>query len=257
MVEPARSDDGDAIASIAHAHLPPAAAERLLAYWAAARGTFRVSRDADGAVAAFASIFELEDVSGALLTRDPVAAVWREHHRRAPMPRGQRALHVRHELSRESGTSPSVASAALWLDIKRDYLELRPALRRVYIAATDVATMAPALAPLGFAPLADDAMVVDGVAVTILLNDMGPASVDGWLGDVVGRELQAAEDGVLDAGPSPAGARRARRRPDPPRVRRPALPAGARRARRRARSAAAGRLGLRLDGRLERRGSGR
>ena len=199
VVEPARSDDGDAIASIAAAHLPPAAAERLLDYWAAARGTFRVSRDSGGAVAAFASIFELEDVSGALLTRDPVAVAWREHRRHAPLPRGQRALHVRHELSRESGTSPSVASAALWLDIKRDYLELRPALRRVYIAATDVATLAPALAPLGFAPLADDALVVDGVAVVILLNDMGPASVDGWLGDVVGRELQAAEDGVLDA----------------------------------------------------------
>jgi hypothetical protein len=198
-VEPARSDDGDAIASIADAHLPPAAAERLGAYWAAARGTFRVSRAADGAVAAFASIFALEDVSGALLARDPVAAVWREHRRRAPMPRGQRALYVRHELSRESGTSPSVASAALWLDIKRDYLELRPALRRVYIAATDGATVAPALAPLGFAPLGDGAMVVDGVAVTLLLNDMGPASVDGWLAEVVGRELQAVEDGVLDA----------------------------------------------------------
>src|SRR4051794_7683672 len=84
VVEPARSDDGEAIASIAHAHLPPAAAERLLAYWAAARGTFRVSRDADGVVGAFASIFELEDVSGALLTGDPVAAVWREHRRRLP-----------------------------------------------------------------------------------------------------------------------------------------------------------------------------
>ncbi len=197
VVEPARSDDGDAIEAIAHAHLPPAAAERLLAYWAAARGTFRVSRDADGAVAAFASIFEFEDVSSALLASDPVAAAWREHRRRAPMPPGQRALHVRHELSRESGTAPSVASAALWLDIKRDYLELRPALRRVYIAAAEVTTAA--LAPLGFAALGEEAMVVDGVAVTILLNDMGPASVDGWLGDVVGRELQAAEDGVLDA----------------------------------------------------------
>ena len=48
--------------------------------------------------------------------------------------------------------------------------------------------------------MAGGAIVVDGVAVTLLLNDMGPASVDGWLGDVVGRELQAAEDGVLDAG---------------------------------------------------------
>src|SRR4051794_29547751 len=199
VVEPARGDDGDAIAGIAHAHLPPPAAERLLDYWAAARDTFRVSRDADGAVAAFASVFELENVSGALLARDPVAAAWREHRRRAPLSRGQRALHARHELSRDNGTSPSVATAALWLDIKRDYLELRPALRRVYVAAADAATMAPALAPLGFAPLADGAVVVDGVAVTLLLNDMGPASVDGWLGDVVGRELQAAEDGGLDA----------------------------------------------------------
>jgi hypothetical protein len=200
VVEPARGEDGDAIAAIARAHLPPTAAERLLAYWAAAPGTFRVSRDGDGSVAAFASIFELEDVSRALLAADPVAMAWREHRRRNPLARGQRALHNRHELSRESGISPSVASAALWLDIKRDYLELRPALRRVYIAAaTDVATVAAALAPLGFAPLAGDAMVVDGVPVTILLNDMGPASVDGWLGDVVGRELQAAEDGVLDA----------------------------------------------------------
>ena len=196
VVEPARAQDGDAIASsLAHtcrrrrpSGCSPTGPPR--------RGTFRVSRDADGAVAAFATIFELEDVSGALLAQDPVAAVWREHRRRVPMPRGQRALYVRYELSRETGTAPSVASAALWLDIKRDYLELRPALRRVYIATTDAATSA--LAPLGFAPL-DDALSVDGVPMTLLLNDMGPASVDGWLGDVVGRELQATEEGVLDA----------------------------------------------------------
>src|SRR3954454_18453482 len=120
VVEPARSGDGDAIASIAQAHLPPAAAQRLLAYWDAAPGTFRVSRDADGAVAAFASVFELEDVSAALLARDPVAALWRGARRRDPLPRGQRPLHGLYELSRESGTSPSVATAALWLDIKRD-----------------------------------------------------------------------------------------------------------------------------------------
>jgi hypothetical protein len=198
-VGPARGADGAAIAEIAHAHLPAAAAERLLAYWAAAPGTFRVSRDADGAVAAFASVFELEDVSAALLARDPVAAAWRAHRRRHPLPRGQRALHGRHELARESGTRRSVASAALWLDIKRDYLELRPALRRVHLAVADAARCTPALAPLGFAPLSDGELVVDGVAVTLLLNDMGPASVDGWLGDVVGRELQATEDGVLDA----------------------------------------------------------
>jgi hypothetical protein len=92
-----------------------------------------------------------------------------------------------------------VATAALWLDVKRDYLELRPALRRVYVAATAAAAIAPALAPLGFEPLPGGALVADGVPVTVLLNDLGPASVDGWLGDVVGRELQAAEDGVLDA----------------------------------------------------------
>src|SRR5262249_18223682 len=153
--------DGDAIASIAHAHLPGAAAERLLAYWTAAPGTFRVSRDADGAVAAFASVFELEDVSRTLLASDPVAAAWPGHRRRAPRAGGERALYARHELSRESGTAPSVATAALWLDLKRDYLDLRAALRRVYVATLDVAAVAPPLAPLGFAPLADGTLLVD------------------------------------------------------------------------------------------------
>jgi DNA-binding response OmpR family regulator len=65
--------------------------------------------------------------------------------------------------------------------------------------STDPEAVTPALAPLGFAPLALARIDVDGVGFTTLLNDLGPTSVDGWLSDVVGRELQTDEDGVLDA----------------------------------------------------------
>jgi hypothetical protein len=133
------------------------------------------------------------------MSTDPVTRAWREHRRSNPVPRGQRVLYIRDSLTRGTGEDGSPAAAALWLDVKRDYLEMRPALRRVYIASTDPEGVMPALAPLGFARLALAPIAVDGVGFTTLLNDLGPASVDGWLSDVVGRELQTDEDGVLDA----------------------------------------------------------
>ena len=71
-------------------------------------------------------------------------------------------LYVRDSLTRTSD-GPG-AAAALWLDLKRDYLELRPALRRVSVASTDPDAVLPALAPLGFAALDAPPVAVDGVA---------------------------------------------------------------------------------------------
>jgi hypothetical protein len=192
-VEPARSTDGPALETITREH-QPAALPTLSAFWDGAPHAFRVARGADGAVAAWALVFEPETVSTALLSADPVTRAWREHRRREPVPRGQRVLYIRDGLARNAA-----ARAALWLDLKRDYLEMRPALRRVYVATTDPKAVLPALEPLGFAPLGLEPIAVEGLTVTTVLNDMGPASVDGWLSDVVGRELQAAEEGVLDA----------------------------------------------------------
>ena len=199
VVEPARADDAPAVEEIALEQRSPEALATLRAFWDGAPHAFRVARDADGEAAGYACVFEPETVSTALISTDPVTRAWREHRRSNPVPRGQRVLYIRDSLTRGTGGDGSSAAAALWLDVKRDYLEMRPALRRVYIASTDPEQVAPALAPLGFAPLALEPIDVDGIGFTTLLNDLGPASVDGWLSDVVGRELQTDEDGVLDA----------------------------------------------------------
>ncbi|HET6850247.1 MAG TPA: winged helix-turn-helix domain-containing protein [Gaiellales bacterium] len=78
------------------------------------------------------------------------------------------------------------------------YLELRPDLRRLYVAVPELDEALAALAPLGFAPLPGDPVDMGGGAVWTLVNDFGPDSIDGWLGDVVLRELTADEPSVID-----------------------------------------------------------
>jgi hypothetical protein len=116
-----------------------------------------------------------------------------EHLRRTPVPQGQRVLFNRHVLA-----SSDSATAKLWLDVKRAYLELRPHLRRLYVPVTDVDRALSALGPLGFAVLPGPPVQVGEDAHWTLMNDFGPGSIDGWLSDVVGREIEADEPGVLD-----------------------------------------------------------
>jgi hypothetical protein len=115
------------------------------------------------------------------------------HLRRAPVPSGQRVVFNRHVLAR--GDS---ATATLWLDVKRAYMELRPHLRRLYLPAPDVDRALTVLAPLGFTALPSAPVQVGDDLYWTLVNDFGPGSVDGWLSDVVGRELTADEPTVLD-----------------------------------------------------------
>jgi hypothetical protein len=129
-----------------------------------------------------------------LLRSDPVTAAWMEHLRRAPVPTHQRVLFNRHALA--SGDS---AMATLWLDVKRVYLELRPHLRRLYLPVPDVNRALTVLAPLGFAALAGAPVQIGQDAHWTLVNDFGPGSIDGWLSEVVGRELAADEPTVLDS----------------------------------------------------------
>jgi DNA-binding response OmpR family regulator len=129
-----------------------------------------------------------------LLRSDPVTTAWKEHLRRAPVPSHQRVLFNRHVLA-----CGDTARARLWLDVKRVYLELRPHLRRLYVPVPDVDRALTALAPLGFAALPGAPVQIGGDAYWTLMNDFGPGSVDGWLTDVVGRELATDEPTVLDA----------------------------------------------------------
>jgi Transcriptional regulatory protein, C terminal len=192
-IEPARATDHAAIAAMSAAQQGPEATALVDAWWRSAPDTFRVVRDAEGVVQGFSSLCQPQDVSRSLLRHDPVTAAWMEHLRSAPMPSGQRVLFTRHALA-----SGDTATATLWLDAKRAYLELRPHLRRLYAVVPDLDRALMALAPLGFAALSGTPVRIGEDAYWTLMNDFGPGSIDGWLSEVVGRELGADEHTVLD-----------------------------------------------------------
>jgi hypothetical protein len=192
--EPARAADGEAILAISVAQQGPEAAALLEAWWRSVPDAFRVVRDASGVVQGFSCLFGPQDVSRSLLRSDPLTVSWMEHLRRDPVPSGQRVLFNRRALA-----CGDTARARLWLDIKRAYLELRPHLRRLYTTVPDVDRALTVLAPLGFAALPGAPVHIGADAYSTLVTDFGPGSIDGWLGEVVGRELAADEATVLDA----------------------------------------------------------
>jgi hypothetical protein len=192
-IEPARAADHAAVAALSAAQQGPEATALVDAWWRSAQEAFRVVRDAAGVVQGFSSLCQPRDVSRALLRSDPVTAAWMEHLRRDPVPSSQRVLFNRHALA--SGDN---ARARLWLDVKRSYLELRPDLRRLYLPVPDVDRALSVLAPLGFTALPGAPVQVGEEDHWTLLNDFGPGSIDGWLSEIVGRELGADEPTVLD-----------------------------------------------------------
>jgi hypothetical protein len=192
-IEPARAADHAAMTAMSAAEHGPPATALFDAWWSSAPDTFRVVRDATGTVKGFSSLCQPQDVSRSLLRSDPLTAAWMEHLRREPVPSGQRVLFNRYALS-----SSDSARARLWLDVKRVYLELRPHLRRLYLPAPDVDSALGVLAPLGFRALPGPPVQIGNDAHWTLVNDFGPGSIDGWLSEVVGRELAADEPSVLD-----------------------------------------------------------
>jgi hypothetical protein len=192
-LEPARTADGAAIAAMSEAQQGPEATAFVDAWWRSAPDTFRVVRDATGVVQGFSCLCQPQDVSRSLLRSDPVTIAWLDQLRRNPVPSGQRVLFNRHVLA-----SGDTATARLWLDVKRMYLELRPHLRRLYTLVPDIDRALTVLAPLGFGALPGASVQIGQNTHWTLVNDFGPGSIDGWLSEVVGRELAAGEPTVVD-----------------------------------------------------------
>jgi hypothetical protein len=192
-VEPARATDREAMTALSAAQQAPEATALLATWLRTAPGVFRVVRDAAGEVQGFSSLCQPQEVDRSLLRGDPVTAAWLDHLRRAPVPLRQHVLFNRHALACGDG-----ATARLWLDVKRVYLELRPRLRRLYLTVPDVDSALTALAPLGFVALPGGPVQIGDDAHWTLMNDFGPGSIDAWLREVVGRELAGDEPAVLD-----------------------------------------------------------
>jgi Transcriptional regulatory protein, C terminal/AAA ATPase domain len=198
-VEPARPSDAEAILGIIDRHENPANAELLAKWWNQVPETFHVARDPGGSVAGFYCIFDPGKVPQKLCHEDPLTRAWLDHLEQKPMPRQQRALFVRRWLSAAHGEAPSPVQAACWVDAKRKYLELRPNLRRVYLALHDLAPYADVAVQLGFAVLKESTVQLGGDSFSSAMLDMGAASVDGWLARLVAAELGVEDEGLLDA----------------------------------------------------------
>lgn len=188
-VEPATEIDAKDIREIATTAEPEESARFIEQWWAKHSESFSVAKTRDGSLSAFYIIFDPRDADTKLLEEDPLTAAWSRHLNENPIAYGERVLFLRRWLARTTGEAPSPAQGACWLDIKRIYMALRPSLRRLYTTVTDLATYAPIVVPLGFAPIEEANVMVGGITYHSALLDFGPSSVDGWIASLVGEEL--------------------------------------------------------------------
>jgi DNA-binding response OmpR family regulator len=84
------------------------------------------------------------------------------------------------------------------LDIKRQYLERRPRLQRVYLALTNVTPYAEAASRLDIQIVDEPEVRIGDARYRSLSLDMGERSVDGWLARLAAAELGTEQDGLLD-----------------------------------------------------------
>jgi hypothetical protein len=198
-IETASASDEPEIRAIAERHCGPLRAELVSAWSALVPGSVRVARSRHSAVAGFIQYF---DATAAALPgapeHDPVVGRFVAHLDAHPLARGEHALFVVCALDQEHGDLPSAVQGAIWLDIKRKYMELRPNLRRVYGADSAAAFVeyAPAYAELGFQSFGT--LEVEAAKHELLVLDMGPGSVDGWLAGLVAHELGIEHADILD-----------------------------------------------------------
>jgi hypothetical protein len=197
-VEPAGAGDAPDVRAIAQRHEGPQASALLERWWDEAPQTFSVVRDRDGAVAGFFALIDGPMLHRSLVAGDPVLEAWARDLREHPLPKGQLALGLRRWLDVDRGELPCASQAACWLDVKRAYMALRPALRRMYVVVRDVPTYWPVVQQLGFRPLAGGVALLDGLEYASVVLDFGAGSVDGWLASLVADELGVADEPELD-----------------------------------------------------------
>jgi hypothetical protein len=197
-VERAGAGDEAAILSIASEHESQEAAVIVGGWWKHLPTAFRVIRDARSQIAGFYCLLDPDDAALSAVRSDPLTSAWARHLKDHPLSKGKTALFLRRWLSREHGESPSPVQAAAWLDIKRQYLERRPKLQRVYLALRNVTPYAEVASGLDIQIMDEPEANIGDASYRSLSLDMGERSVDGWLTRLAAAELGAEQDGLLD-----------------------------------------------------------
>jgi DNA-binding CsgD family transcriptional regulator len=176
----ARSPDREAVDALVASTDGDGSASWLDAWWQQHQRAFRALRASDGGVRGVAIVAPFDLLAAEIADRDPVVARIGVDLERRPLRADQRALVVRRVLTTTAGEVPSSEYSALIVDLKRYYLELRPALVRVYATGLDRRLNATVLEPMGFTAVANDVNVAES-QFGIWSLDFGSLSVDEWL----------------------------------------------------------------------------
>jgi hypothetical protein len=197
FVDPARESDWPAIRGILAAAEPGAVAI-YEDWWRRLPDAFWAAREGTGRIVGVNVTTQIESVPRSLYDADPLARIWRDHVRRSPVPRGQRILFIRGCVGDPADPNQALVVAALILDLKRSYMELRPELRRVYNVLPERYGPESPWSMLGFRSVLEAPVTLGGLAYWAHVLDMGPASVDGWLTRIIATELRVEDDSILD-----------------------------------------------------------
>lgn len=197
-IEPATPLDGPAIDEILDRHEPPDSAELLRSWRFRRPEAFRVARGWEGEVEGFSIIITASELDLDQFGYDPVVAAWAAHLGDHPVGRGEEVLLFRRWLGQDSGDLPGPIQAALWHDLQRLLVELRPRLRRLYLTADHPDAFDQILIRMMGEMIPDGQVEIGGSAYQGMYVDFGPASVDGWLARMVGDQLGVEADDLLD-----------------------------------------------------------
>jgi hypothetical protein len=189
-VEAALPRDEPVIRAITARHDQEDSAAVMAAWWQRHPEAFHICRDQQGATVGYAIVLPGAAVSEDIIAADPVTAAWTHDMRRTGG--GRASLFIRRQLDGERGEQDSASKAAFGLDVKRTYMEMRPAIRYIYVGAVEAWTLDWSV-PLGFVDIAGEQPRLDGQPFLGRRLDMGPGSVEGWLARVVADELGIPE----------------------------------------------------------------
>ena len=204
-VEPATENDFGAIRSIVLQHDGPEMLEIIHQWWQRRPEAFYTARGRDNDVAGYYAMLQVYQDDDPAQYDDPMTRLWWQQMQINPVDDGHMVLFVLRWIAKDTGEDPSAVQGALWLDIKRAYMQY-PQTRRLYGILYDTQTWMPIFSQLGFQRL-DVNLTLDGKTFAALMNDFGPQLVPGWMAGLVDAQLgierqihldKAAHELVLD-----------------------------------------------------------